>query len=215
MRLILESTVGAFHLKGSGLKRQLPFSFPQKLQERMWHPTQTNGSTHTVTFKYPQFLDTQACRDSGPRFACKPQRESYSGTRKRLRTYRVYLYKNQYENKIMVKKKQDSSHKSVLTVFIYFLLNSHISLCKKYSLWSQGRKHHPEGKNVRRTPHTKRKQQWYKKYSKKATSSPKVQQKEKRKKHVWLSGSLHIEERLNERPRLQWKFKDKNETKQM
>ena len=31
-------------------------------------------------------------------------------------------------------------------------------------------KHHSEGKNVRRTPHSKRKRQWYKKYSEKATS---------------------------------------------
>ena len=38
-------------------------------------------------------------------------------------------------------------------------------------------------------------------YSEKATSTNK--QKEKRKKHVWPSGRLHIVERLNERPRLQ------------
>ena len=55
-------------------------------------------------------------------------------------------------------------------------------------------KHHPEGKNVRRTLHTKRKRKRYKKYSEKATSPDK--QKEKNKKHVWLSGRLHIEGRL-------------------
>ena len=31
---------------------------------------------------------------------------------------------------------------------------------------------------------------------------------------VWLSGRVHIEGRLNEGPRLQWKQKDENETKQ-
>ena len=39
-------------------------------------------------------------------------------------------------------------------------------------------------------------------------------QKEKRKKHVWLSGRLHIEGQLNEGPRLQRKHKDENEAKQ-
>ena len=43
-----------------------------------------------------------------------------------------------------------------------------------------------------------------KKYSEKATS-PK-----KEEKHVWLSGRLHIEGRLNEGPRLQRKHKDEN-----
>ena len=37
---------------------------------------------------------------------------------------------------------------------------------------------------------------------------------EKTKKHVWLSGRLHIEGRLNEGPRLQRKHKDENEAKQ-
>ena len=36
----------------------------------------------------------------------------------------------------------------------------------------------------------------------------------KKKKHVWLSGRLHIEGRLNEGPRLQRKHKDENEAKQ-
>ena len=39
------------------------------------------------------------------------------------------------------------------------------------------------------------------KYAEKATSPNK--QKEKRKKHLWLSGRLHIEERLNAGARLQ------------
>ena len=55
----------------------------------------------------------------------------------------------------------------------------------------------------------KEKRQWYRKYSEKATSPNK--QKKKRKKHVWLSGRLHIEGRLNEGPRLQRKPKDENE----
>ena len=46
----------------------------------------------------------------------------------------------------------------------------------------------------------------------KATSPNK--QKEKRKKHVWLSGGLHIEGRLNEWPRLQRIHRDENEAKQ-
>ena len=36
----------------------------------------------------------------------------------------------------------------------------------------------------------------------------------KKKKHVWLSGRLHIEGRLNEGPRLQRKHRDENEAKQ-
>ena len=36
----------------------------------------------------------------------------------------------------------------------------------------------------------------------------------KKKKHVRLSGRLHIEGRLNEGPRLQRKHKDENEAKQ-
>ena len=47
------------------------------------------------------------------------------------------------------------------------------------------------------------KRQWYKKYSENATSPDK--QKGKINKHVWLSGRLHVEGRLNERPRLQRK----------
>ena len=38
--------------------------------------------------------------------------------------------------------------------------------------------------------------------------------KKKKKKHVWLSGRLHIEGRLNEGPRLQRKHEDENEAKQ-
>ena len=63
-------------------------------------------------------------------------------------------------------------------------------------------KHHSKGENVRHSLHTKIKRQWYKKYSEKRHLSPK-KQKEERKKHVWVSGRLHIEERLNEGPRLQ------------
>ena len=48
-------------------------------------------------------------------------------------------------------------------------------------------------------------------YSEKATSPHK--QKEKRKKHVRLSGRLHIEGRLNEGPRLQRKHKDEKRSK--
>ena len=52
-----------------------------------------------------------------------------------------------------------------------------------------------------------------KKNRKKATSPN--QQKEKRKEHVWLSGRLHIEGRLNEGLHLQRKHEDeKNEAKQ-
>ena len=50
------------------------------------------------------------------------------------------------------------------------------------------------------------------KYSEKAT--PPRQRKEKGEKHVWLSGRLHIDELLNEGPRLQWKHKDEHETKE-
>ena len=47
--------------------------------------------------------------------------------------------------------------------------------------------------------------------SEKETSPDK--QKEKRKKHVWLSGGLHIEGRLNEGPRLQRNHKDEKRSK--
>ena len=57
-------------------------------------------------------------------------------------------------------------------------------------------KHHPEGKNVHKTLGK--------------TASPNKQKGEK-KKHVWLSGRLHIEGRGNEGPRLQRKRKDENE----
>ena len=52
------------------------------------------------------------------------------------------------------------------------------------------------------------------KYSEKATSPNKQKKEKERKKHVWLSGRLHIEGRLNEGPRLQRKHKDENEAKQ-
>ena len=42
----------------------------------------------------------------------------------------------------------------------------------------------------------------------------KTKQKSNNKKHVWLSGRLHIEGRLNEGPRLQRKHKVENEAKQ-
>ena len=35
------------------------------------------------------------------------------------------------------------------------------------------------------------------------SDTPQYKQKKKRKKRVWLSGCLHLEERLNEGPRLQ------------
>ena len=73
-------------------------------------------------------------------------------------------------------------------------------------------KHHSEEKNVRRTFHTKRKGKWHKKYFWKKATSP-SKQKEKRKKHVWLSGRLHIEGRLDQGPLLQRKHLDKKRSK--
>ena len=74
-------------------------------------------------------------------------------------------------------------------------------------------KHNAEGNNVRRTLHTKRKRQWYKTYSEKATS-PNKQREKDIKKHVWLSGRPHIEGRLNDEPRLQRrKHKDEKRSK--
>ena len=66
---------------------------------------------------------------------------------------------------------------------------------------------HLEGtsyQNVPRTLHTKIKRKW----------REKRHLSKKKKKHVWLSGRLHIEGRLNEGPRLQRKHKDENEAKQ-
>ena len=57
--------------------------------------------------------------------------------------------------------------------------------------------HYLEGKNVRRTLHTKRKWQWYKKYSEKSDIS-KINKRGKGRNTFWLSGRPHIEERLNE-----------------
>ena len=55
-----------------------------------------------------------------------------------------------------------------------------------------------------------RKRKWYKKILGKSDVS-----KNKNKKHVWLSGRLHIEGRLNEGQRLRRrKHKDENEAKQ-
>ena len=52
-------------------------------------------------------------------------------------------------------------------------------------------------------------------YSEKATSPiNKKQKQKKKKKHVWLSGRLHIGGRLNEGPRLKRKHKDEYEAKQ-
>ena len=42
----------------------------------------------------------------------------------------------------------------------------------------------------------------------------KEKKEKKRRKHVWLSERLHIEERLNEGSRLQRKHRDENEAKQ-
>ena len=84
-------------------------------------------------------------------------------------------------------------------------LNSHISWCQKPSPWSQGRKHHSEGKNVRRTLHTKRKRKWYKKYSEEATS-PKIETRV-------ATGAPAFEGRLNEGLRLQRKHRDKKRSK--
>ena len=50
------------------------------------------------------------------------------------------------------------------------------------------------------------------KYSEKETS-PNKEKGEKKKKHVWLSGRLHIEGRLNEGPRLQRKHKNERKRK--
>ena len=43
----------------------------------------------------------------------------------------------------------------IYPIWLIDRLNPHMSWCQKSSPWSQGRKHHPEGKNVRRTLHTK------------------------------------------------------------
>ena len=58
-------------------------------------------------------------------------------------------------------------------------------------------KHHPEGKNVRRTLHTKKKRQWYKKYSEKATSPNKQKGKKETRAAIgfqmkWLINGPHF-----------------------
>ena len=101
------------------------------------------------------------------------------------------------------KKRSDSSS------FFYFILiefSHQLIDAKNPARGHKVEKHNPEGKNVRRTLNTKRKRQWYKKYSEKAASPNK--QKEKRKKHVWLSG------RVNKGPRLQRKREEEKEAKQ-
>ena len=49
---------------------------------------------------------------------------------------------------------------------------------------------------------------------KKQKKNGKSDTSKKTKKHMWLSGRLHIEGRLNEEPRLQRKHEDENEAKQ-
>ena len=68
------------------------------------------------------------------------------------------------------------------------------------------------GRQERTTYYTyKAKAEMVQKILGKATSPNK--QKERRKKHVWLSGRLHIEGRLNKGPRLQRKHKDEKRSK--
>ena len=88
----------------------------------------------------------------------------------------------------------------------------------KSSLWSQGRKTPPGRKNPKAyTPHTKRKRQWYRNTSKHRHLERNKNEKGRRQllnNYVWLSGRMHIEERLNEGSWFQSKQKDENETKQ-
>ena len=53
-----------------------------------------------------------------------------------------------------------------------------------------------------------------KKYTRKKQHLQINKRKKERKKHVWLSGRMHIEGQLNEGPRLQRKYEDENEAKQ-
>ena len=86
-------------------------------------------------------------------------------------------------------------------------------LCQKPSPWSQGRK----------TPFGRTKHTAYSPYKEKSAIVQKNTRKKRhvqtnkrknRKKHVWLSGRLHIEGLLNEGPGLQRKYKDEKEAKQ-
>ena len=72
------------------------------------------------------------------------------------------------------------------------------------------KKHHSEGKNVRRTVLSIQRENG----NGTKNTRKKRHLKKNKKKHVWLSGRLHIEGRLNEGPWLQRKNKDENEAKQ-
>ena len=58
-------------------------------------------------------------------------------------------------------------------IYIYLFIFIEFSHIKKSSPWSQVEKHHPGGKNARRTLHTKRKR-----YNSGKATSPKKQRKE-------------------------------------
>ena len=89
-------------------------------------------------------------------------------------------------------------------IFIYLLIEfSHKLISNILARGHKVVKHNSEGKNVRRTFHSKRKRQGKKNYSETARSPNKQR---RRKKHVWLSGCLHIEG-----PRLQRKHKEENQ----
>ena len=64
---------------------------------------------------------------------------------------------------------------------------------------SKVEKHHPEEKRAAYSPYEKKTAIVLRILGK---SDKFKKQKKKRKKYLWLSGRLHIEERLNEGPRL-------------
>ena len=76
----------------------------------------------------------------------------------------------------------------------YFLYHCHFPTSRSPKKTRLNEKiHHLEGKNVQRTLHTKRKWQWYKKYSEKSDIS-KINKRGKGRNTFWLSGRPHIEE---------------------
>ena len=96
---------------------------------------------------------------------------------------------------VEIKKRSDSSS----FFYLFFIEFSHQLIDAKNPVRGHKvEKHNPVGKNVRRTLNTKRKRQWYKKYSEKAASQNK--QKEKKKETRVAIGASAYRTTIEQRP---------------
>ena len=121
------------------------------------------------------------------------------------------------ERKTFGKKMIELINLFLRTYWLIYWLNelSHKLISKitiQHSPWSRGRK----------TPFGRKERTTYSPYKEKTAMVQKntrkkrhlqINKREKKKKHVWLPGRLHVEEQLNEGPRLQWKHKNEKWSK--